>query len=399
VATDGNRREPLERVRVGMVGAGFMAKVHSLAYRDAVALDFGRVPELELVRIADLDPERAQETKARFGWREATADWRKILEDPEIDLVDIVTPNHLHAEIAVEAARAGKHVLCEKPLASDVTAAQEMADAVRDAGVASQVGFVFRKWPAVCLARELIDSGRLGRILDFRGHYFHDYALDSELPMDWRVDRNLAGAGSVGDLGSHVIDLARYLVGDVSRVFASTRTVIPERAPSHPAGPFRVDVDDAADCLLEFASGARGTLATSWMTAGHKTDVGFEISGDAGTVRFTWRRSGELMFYDHADPEEHQGFRTIYIGPKHHGAERFWPVAGQGLGYGDAFTILIAELLGGLRTGGAITPDFSDGLRAVEFVEAAQVSNEREAWIELESASTAGVRSPTAVRR
>ncbi len=372
---------PLKRVRVGLVGGGFMAKTHSLAYSAAQMLDYDAFPELETVRVADIDIEAARRAAASYGWQEATDDWTAVTRADDVDLVDIVTPNNAHAEIAIDAARHGKHILCEKPLAASLADAERMTEAAEAAGVTTQVGFVFRKWPAMAAARKFVESGELGEALSFRGYYFHDYALDHEFQMGWRVDRAVAGAGSIGDLGSHVVDLARYLVGDVVAVTARSKTHF-ERRPT-PHGMAAIEVDDATDCLLEFSSGTVGTLSTSWMAAGSKTDLGFELTGTKGAVRFTWRRNNELQLYSHSDPGEASGFKTVFLGPTHPGAERFWPVAGQGLGYGDAFTILISELLRALGRGVRATPSFRDGLEAARFVDAAVRSAEERAWIDV----------------
>lgn len=361
-----------------------MARTHSLAYGGARLFYGDQFPRIERVRIADVSREAAEAAAARLDWQSATADWRDITRAQDIDLVDIVTPNHLHAEIAIDAARHGKHVLCEKPLAPTPDAALAMYREVRDAGVVNQVGFVFRKWPAMTLARRLVDEGRLGRILRFRAHYFHDYALDPSFEASWRLQRATAGAGSIGDIGSHLIDLARYLVGDVARVLARSRTIYAHRPAAGSTEPMSIDVDDATDVLFEFVDGASGVIETSWMAAGYKTDLSFEISGDEGAIRFTWCRNGELEFYSHQDGEDRRGFRTIIIGPMHEGAEGFWPVPGQGLGYGDAFTILIGDLLGAIRNGAAVTPSFLDGLRTAAVVEAVLRSVETGSWVDVD---------------
>jgi predicted dehydrogenase len=373
--------EPLGRVRIGIVGGGFMAKTHSLAYSAASMLEHETLPSIERVRVADLNYSAAEQAAKSFGWQEASDDWTTVTRADDIDLVDIVTPNNAHAEIAIDAARHGKHILCEKPLASSLAEAEEMNHAVEQAGVTTQVGFVFRKWPAMAAAKGLVEAGELGEILSFRGHYFHDYALDPDFAMGWRVDRAVAGAGSIGDLGSHVIDLARYLIGEVSAVNARSKTHLAERPA---AGKMKsVEVDDATDCLLEFNSGAAGILSTNWMNAGSKTDIGFELSGTKGAIRFTWRRNDELQVYRHADPLDSRGFKTVFLGPMHPGAGRFWPVAGQSLGYGDAFTILIADLLAALGQGSAASPSFADGLQAARFVDAAVRSAEARTWVDL----------------
>jgi predicted dehydrogenase len=360
---------PRERLRVGLVGGGFMAKTHSLAYGAVAMLDHDELPVIERRRLVDIDARVARTTAERFGWGAVDTDWTAVTRASDIDLVDIAVPNDCHAEIAIDAAAHGKHVLCEKPLADSLVPARRMEAAVARAGVTGHVGFVFRKWPAVALAKQLLEEGRIGRPMSFRAHYFHDYALDPDAALGWRADSARAGAGSIGDLGSHVIDLARHLVGEVSRVSARTHA-------------FRsAEVDDAADCLLEFEGGAIGTLSTSWMQAGSKTDIGFELAGDRGALRFTWRRNGELQVYEHAGDAATRGFRTVFAGPAHPGAARFWPVAGQGLGYGDAFTILIADVLAAVAAGTGTDPSFRDGVKAAEFVDAALRSSERGEWV------------------
>lgn len=370
-------------MRVGIVGGGFMARTHTLAYDAARLLHGEELPTLERVRLAEASEELAACAATRLGWREATTDWRDITRASDIDLVDIVTPNHLHAEIAIDAARHGKAVLCEKPLAHTLDAAWEMHAAVRAAGVANQIGFVFRTWPAIALARRLVSEGSIGRIRHFRAHYFHDYALDPEFPLGWRFQRASAGGGSVCDLGSHLFDLASCLVGEVDRVCARVRTVVPARPRVASGELVRVDVDDAADVLLEFATGATGVVETNWAAAGYKTDLAFELLGEQGTIGFTWRRNNELRLYEHGEPPDVRGFRTIVVGPMHEGADGFWPVAGQGLGYGDAFVIAARQLLSGLGSGRALEPDFGDGLRAAVLTSAALRSAQRQAWLEV----------------
>jgi levoglucosan dehydrogenase len=374
----------MSALRVGLVGAGFMAKAHTLAYVNARLLSPDALPPVERVRVADVDAELARRAASAYGWSEGCADWRAVTRADDIDLVDVATPNDSHAEIAIDAARHGKHVLCEKPLANSLAAAREMHRAVELAGVRHFVAFVYRTWPAMALAKRLIDDGALGRLIRLRAMFLHDYGLDRTLPLTWRLRRSSAGAGSVGDIGSHVIDLARLLAGEIRRVMARSATVIAER-PENGSGLMRpVDVDDLSDVLVEFAGGATGLIETSWVATGSKMDLAFEALGDRGAVRFTWRRPMELQFYSEDDPAERRGFRAIVIGPRHEGAAPFWPVAGQGLGWGDAFTILLRRVLAstsGQPVAGAAT--FLDGLRAAEVVDAAIRSATEGRWVDL----------------
>jgi levoglucosan dehydrogenase len=377
-------------IRVGLVGGGLMAKTHSLAYAN-LRIFYGD-DDLPLVvrrRVADISESLAADAAERYGWEAATGDWRQITRAPDIELVDIATPNDTHAEIAVDAARHGKHVLCEKPLAHRLDDAQAMYRAFKDAGVAHQVDFVYRKWPAIQHAKRLLSHGELGQVRQFRARFFHDYASDPKLPLTWRFQRQRAGAGSVGDIGSHLIDLGRFFLGEIDRVMARTFTFVKERPldrgddvlPEGHSG--HVDVDDAAQVWLEFANGASGNLETNWMATGHKTDLSFELIGDGGSLAFSWLTPNELQLYSEADPVETRGFRSIIIGPQHPGAGAFWPVPGQGLGWGDAFLISVRDLLSSIARGAAPEPGFLDGLRTAEVVDAALKSARTRSWVEV----------------
>jgi predicted dehydrogenase len=389
----------MDTVRIGLVGSGFMGRAHTMAFNNAPSVYWPHLPALAKVRLADVDAALAEESAKRWGYAASTADWRRVTQADDVDLVDIVTPNDLHAEIAIDAARNGKHILCEKPLAHTAAAAAEMYRAVAAAGVTSYVNFIYRKWPAAMLARQLIEQGRLGRILHFRGHFMLDYALDRSVPRTWRMERSRAGGGSFGDVGSHVVDLARYLVGEeIVRVNARTRTFIPERPPivvrgeaafasgldEAPQELVPVDVDDAADVMVDFEGGAIGVLQTNWVACGHKIDIFFEVGGENGSVRFSWQHGNELQVYLRDEPSANlQGYRTVIVGPMHPGGAEFWPVAGQGLGYSDAFLIACRDLFSALRDGTPVAPDFLDGLRACEVIEAAFESAERGAWVDV----------------
>jgi len=387
-----------DAVRVGIIGSGFMAKAHTLAYDAVTSLYWPDLPAVEKVRMAGLTDALARDGAERWGWADHTDDWRRVTRADDVGLVDVATPNDMHAEIAIDAARHGKSVLCEKPLAHDLAAAREMYDAVVSAGVVNQVAFVYRFWPAMQLARQLIRDGAVGTVLHFDGYFHQDYALDASLPAVWRLQRARAGAGSIGDVGSHVIDLARYLVGDIVRVCARTRTFIRQRPVAveaaesafHTVNAFAqqqmatVDVDDAADVLCEFDNGAIGAIRTNWVAAGHKYDFGFEVGGDRGAVRFNWQRLNELEVYSAEDAADGRGFKTVITGPMHPGGEAFWPVPGAGLGYGDVITISYCELLDAVRAGRPATPDFLDGLRCSEVIDAALRSAEAGTWVDVE---------------
>lgn len=373
-------------VRIGLIGGGLMAKTHSLAYA-SIPMLYGAegLPLLIRRRVADIAEPLARATAERYGWDEWAVDWRRITRASDIDLVDIATPNDAHADIAIDAVRHGKHVLCEKPLAHRVEDARAMHSAAVVAGAVHQVDFVYRKWPAIQHARELIARGELGELRQFRARYFHDYASDPAIPLTWRFVQSRAGAGSLGDLGSHLVDLSRFLVGEVTRVMARTFTYVRQRPlptsdGARAAALGTVDVDDAAQIWLEFEGGACGALETNWMATGHKTDLSFEVIGDRGALEFTWLAPNELRLYSDADPCDVQGFRSVIIGPQHRGAEAFWPVPGQGLGWDDAFLISVHDLLTAIVAAESAQPDFLDGLRVAEIVDAALRSAATHTW-------------------
>jgi predicted dehydrogenase len=376
-------------IRVGMVGSGYMAKTHTLGYENAALIYGSRLPAVERVRISDLTPELAAAGAERWGWAEATADWREITAAADIDLVDVVTPNNAHAEPAIDAIRNGKHVLCEKPLAATVDDALAMYEEAARAGVVHMVGFYYRLWPAVAMAKAVVERGEVGEVRHFRGRFFQDYAADPALPFSWRFDSELAGAGAVGDIGSHIVDIARYLAGDIDRVLATGRTLIPER-PDGAGGAAAVSVDDLFSLMVEFANGATGSIEASWAATGHKCDLGFELIGSAGSIRFTWERANQLEVYSDSDPVDERGFRTVLIGGVHPRAGDFWFAPAQGLGYGDAFTMGIGELLDAIQEGRDASPSFLDGLRAAEVVAAALESAAQQAWVDVDRHVPAG---------
>lgn len=372
-------------IRVGMVGAGFMARLHSAAY-SLLPITFGRdVPRVELVAIADVVEDHARRAADELGWARWSTDWRDVVGADDVDLIDIVTPNDSHPEIAAAAAGNRKDIVCEKPLASTLTEARMMRTAVERSGVRAGVCFVYRTWPMVELARRMIARGDLGDIHTYRGHFLHDHAIDPSAPHSWRFDRARAGAGALGDIGSHALDLARSLVGEIVEVFADVQTVVHERPMPAPDRRLRalrtVDVDDSAALMLRFASGARGSIDVSWIATGTKTDVGFAVEGTAGALAFSWSRANELRLYEVAGASDATGFRTIVMGPEHPGAERFWPVPGLNIGYQEAFVLMLGGFLANDGVAGAASPTFQDAERISACLDAALTSSQTGRWV------------------
>ena len=343
---------PGRPIRIGMVGSGFMAQQHSAAYRLMANLLGDAVPPIELVRIAG--GRRVREVGPRYGWAETGDDWRAVTEAADIDVVDIVTPNDSHAYLTHSAAAAGKDIVCEKPLAPDLAAAEQMAADVQDAGVRATVCFVYRTWPATQLAKVMIDSGRLGTVHGYRGHFLHDHFADHDAQNSWRLDPTKSGSGVIGDIGSHALDLARYLVGDLTRLSVRSRSLL--------SG----SVEDEADLDLEFDSGATGHIWLSWLASGIPMDVGFHVMGDRGAVKFSWTRPSELSFYDATVPASERGFRTIQLGPEHAAAAPYLPIAGIGMSYQTAFVPLLGAFLGSESS--VTSPSFADGLQASRYL-------------------------------
>lgn len=371
----------MKAVRVGIIGSGYMAKLHSLALRNVGALLHPELPPVEMVRMADLSEEAARHGADRWGWRESTADPTRVTQADDIDLVIIITPNDSHATYALDAFAHGKHVFCEKPLASSVADAERMAAAAKQSGKVNLVNFCYRTWPGVGLAKQLIAEGQLGELLHFDGHYFQDYAADPALPFSWRFDKAVAGGGAFGDIGSHISDIACALMGPVRRVAARSRRLY-ETRPAQGGTP--VDVDDFTVSLMEFDSGALGSVHASWAATGHKSDLGFTVIGTKGSVKFTWERSNELHFFSANDPQATGGFRRIMLGGIHPEAAPFWYAQGQGLGYGEAFVITARRAIEAVLCGEATTsPNFSEALHIVHVVDAVLRSASSQDWIDL----------------
>jgi predicted dehydrogenase len=262
-------------------------------------------------------------------------------------------------------------VLCEKPLALDADSCLRLCEAAKASGRVAQVGFVYRQWPAVAMARQLIDEGAIGTVRTARAQFLLDYNGNPDIPMSWRFDKVRAGSGALGDVGSHCIDLLQHLAGPISYIAAARMQTFVDQRKDLDGRLVDVSVDDQTEILADFESGASGTILASWAGTGHKCDLGFEVIGSRGSVSFTWQRSNELKFFDSTDGADRQGFRTILVGPAHPGADGIHTVAAQGLGYTDAFTIAARNTLRNLAAGKVLSgPTFVDGLRVAEVTDA-----------------------------
>ncbi len=370
-------------IRIGLIGSGFIGKAHALAYRTAPAV-FELPADIRLEMLADVDAATAASAAERLGFARSTGDWRALVEDPDVDVVDITTPNHLHEEMALTAIAAGKHVYCEKPLAPSVEGARRMTAAAEAAGVKTLVGFNYLKNPITTLAREIIESGEIGEVFGYRGTHFEDYMLDPETLVNaWRLDP-AAGDGVSGDLGSHAISMARYLVGDIVAVSADRHTITTERPAGEGATMRRIDVADALRATVRFAAGARGTLEASWMAPGRKHTITAEVWGSKGALTFDFERLNELQLYRTGQQRGREGFTTILAGPAHPDFAAFVPAPGHQLSFNDLKTIEVRDLVVGLSTPSAgCWPDFREAMEVQRVVDACIVSDRARAWVDL----------------
>lgn len=364
-------------LRIGLIGTGFMGKAHVFGFATAEKV-FDLPYRLELRTVADATAETAARAAAGFGFARATADWRELVADPEIDLVDITAPNALHKEMALAAIAAGKHVYCEKPLAPLAADAREMADAAAAKGVKTQVGFNYLCNPMLRLAREMIAAGELGEIRGYRGLHAEDYMTDAAGPWTFRHDP--AGGGALADIGSHALATAEFLLGPVSEVMGDCVTLIPER-PDGRGGTRRVEVDDVGRAFLRFASGAQGSIEGNWIATGRKMQHDFEVYGTKGALAFSQERFNELYFYSAGDPAGRRGFRRIEAAPDHPPYGRFCVAPGHQIGFNDLKAI---EIEGYLRAIAGEIPEpfgFAAGLRIQQLVETIQRSSAARQWM------------------
>ena len=364
---------------IGMVGYAFMGAAHSQAWRNAPRF-FDLPLHPRMTALAGRDAIRVADAANRLGWAATETSWQALVERDDIDLVDVCTPGHTHAEIAIAALEAGKHVLCEKPLANTVEEARAKAAAAERAaagGVRAMVGFNFRRVPAVALARELVAAGRLGALRHVRAAYLGSHLLDPELPLVWRLQAAEAGSGALGDLGAHAIDLAQYLAGDrIAGVSALTETFVRERPLADGSGGQLgpVTVDDAALFIARFAGGALGGFEATRFATGHTEGLRVELNGELGSIVWELGALNQLRLFDATDDPATQGFRTIQVTRSGHPYAGAWWPDGHTIGYEHTFTHEVRDLLHAIADGRDPVPSFADGLQVQEVLDAVQRS-------------------------
>ncbi len=373
----------MKRIRIGLIGAGFMGRTHANAYKSINNI-FGDEVVPELVAVADVFEENAKATAQKYGFARWTTNWADIVEAEDIDIVDITAPNASHCPIAMAAAKRGKHVYCEKPLAMTAEEAIAATKCVEDAGVITSVGFNYVRNPIQQYVKELLASGELGQVVNFRGMYDQDYYNDPEQKHEWRMFKSASASGALGDLASHTISLSQYLVGDIASVCGMTQIIVPEYPdPKDPKKMLPVENDDLVQFMFTYENGACGTIFSNRLAAGRKMSLGYEIQLTKGCIVYNQERQNEVQIYRHEGDKCERGFKTVLIAPGHGEYDKFFGGAGICLGYADQKTI---EAYHTLKCVAEHTPceiDFCFGMKVMQIIDAVLASAETRQWVEI----------------
>ena len=391
----------MKKLNIGLIGAGFMGKAHCLAYSNVPKL-FPDAPFFPVFKtVCDVVPEIAEDFKERFGFEKCCTDWHDILNDPEIEVVSVCTPNNVHAEMAAAMLKAGKHVICEKPMAATSEQSKLMYDAAKEAaekGIISMVGYQYRRVPAIDEAKKIIDSGRLGEITNVRTQYLQCWSADPASPLSWRFVKKTAGSGTLGDVGTHAIDIAQYLAGNITDLVAIVRTYIKERPVQEGGvdllgtvklGPDArkepVDVDDEVSMLCKFESGAVGSVEATRMAWGRNNFITLEVHGTRGSLNWCYERLNELnVCYGMDNKDGERGFLKIYTGPANPHGDVTWNIPGMNIGYGELKTIEMYEFMKAIADKKQPTTTFSIGYQLDKVCDAVLKSAETGAWVKVE---------------
>ena len=381
-------------LRVGMIGYSFMGKAHSNAWRQAPRF-FDLPADVRLHTICGRSADAVEKARAQLGWEKASTDWRAVVSDPEIDIVDICTPNDRHAEIAIEAARQGKAILCEKTLALNVQQCREMVDAVKKARVVNMICHNYRRIPALALAKQMIDEGAIGdRIFHYHARYAQDWITDPNFPLVWRLQSKIAGYGSHGDIGAHIIDIGRHLVGEFKEVCGLMETFIHERPLMGASGEGlsrpeagkkmgKVTVDDAVSWIGRFKNGALANLEATRFAQGRKNQIAFEINGNKGSLAFDFEDMNRLEYYNAEDPADRRGFRSILVTESIHPYLGAWWPPGHIIGYEHTFINTFADFVRAVVAGKSVQPTFEDGLQNQKVLTAVAESAKTRQWVKV----------------
>lgn len=382
--------------KVGMIGYRFMGKAHSNGWRQAPRF-FPLKANVEMHTICGRNPKAVKAAAGELGWQNASTDWKAVINDPEIDIVDINTPNDSHAEIAIAAAKAGKHVLCEKPLGMDVAQCKEMVDAVKKAKVVHMVCHNYRRIPAIAQAKKMIEEGAIGDIYHYNARYAQDWIVDPDFPLVWRLQKGVSGSGAHGDINAHIIDLARYLVGEFKEISGMMNTFIKQRPLEDSGGKGsglggkkskkmgKVTVDDAASFIGKFKNGAMCNLEATRFALGRKNHIHIEINGSKGSLEFDFEDMNRLKFFDNTVAGDRQGFSDILVtqpGGLHPHVGQWWP-PGHIIGYEHTFVHTIADFVNACAGGKSVQPTFEDGMKNQRVLEAVEESAKSRQWVKV----------------
>lgn len=376
-------------LNIGMIGYGFMGRAHSNAYRKVN--HFFDLPYHPVLKAACArDAGKAKAFAEQWGYESVETDWRRLLERKDIDAVDIFTPNNLHCEIALAAAAAGKMILCEKPLAMNSQEGQKMVDAVEKAKVPNTVWYNYRRVPAVTLAKQLVDSGRLGKIFHYRANFLQDWTISADLPQGgaglWRLDVSAAGSGVSGDLLAHCIDTAMWLNGSIANLSAMTETFIKERKHTLTGKVEKVGIDDACTFMCRFANGSLGLFESTRYARGHKALYTFEINGEKASIKWDLHDLHRLEYFDHRDEGIVRGWRSIHVTDSDHPYMGKWWVPGLAIGYEHSFVHHVADFLENLGKGQPTQPDFRNALQTQQVLDSILDSAKKGTWVEVKKA-------------
>lgn len=381
-----------KKINVALIGYKFMGKAHSNAYKNMpIFFETDAIPVMKV--ICGRNEEALKKVAHQFGWEEYETSWEKIIKREDIDLVDISTPGDTHKEITIAAARAGKDIFCEKPLANNLSEAKQMLEAVKQAGVKHMVAFNYRRVPAIGLAKQLIESGKLGNIYHYRATYLQDWIVDPGFPLIWKLQKDKAGSGPHGDLNAHITDLAHYLVGDIDKVIGMSETFIKKRPLEEESSALlsakpdkkygEVTVDDATLFLAKFKEGALGSFEATRFATGRKNFERIEINGSKGSLVFNFERMNELEYYSREDNPNEQGFKTILVTESTHPYIKAWWPPGHIIGYEHTFIHEVYDLMQALARDKMPSPNFVDGVKCQAVLEAVERSIAEERWVKI----------------
>lgn len=371
----------MKKIKIGLIGAGFMGQTHANAYKSINNI-FGDEVVPELVAVADVNEANAKSLAEKYGFQRWTTDWHEVVSDPEIDMVDITTPNASHCPIAVEAAKHGKHVYCEKPLSMTAQEAVDATKAVEDAGIITSVGFNYVRNPIQQYVKELVASGELGEVVNFRGMYDQDYYNEPDQKHEWRMFKSASASGALGDLASHTLSLSQYIIGDIAEVCGMTKIIVPARPdPKDSSKMLPVENDDVVQFMFNFANGACGTIFSNRLAAGRKMSLGYEIQMTNGCIAYNQERQNEVQIYRHDDDKRERGFKTVLIAPGHGEYDKFYGGAGICLGYADQKTIEAYHTLKCVAEHKPCEIDFRFGTKVMQVIDAVLESAETRQWV------------------